>query len=116
VLAAGRAAHGVRIPVRRREIELRGDEFQHTSVGSLADAQRSAGMAQIHHLHGNAQAVGQTAMLTNEGEVRFRERGESNQLAFISGECEELGSFCGGQQLAAGHRSKTFVRAWKKRL
>jgi len=73
-------------------------------------------MAQIHHLHGNAQAVGQTAMLTNEGEIRFRERGESNQLAFISGECEELGSFCGGQQLAAGDRSKASVRAGKKRL
>jgi hypothetical protein len=29
--------------------------------------------------------------------------------------CEELGSFCGGQQLAAGHRSKAFVPAGKKR-
>jgi hypothetical protein len=43
-------------------------------------------------------------MLTNEAEVRFRERGESNQLAFISGECEQLGSFCGATGSACGER------------
>jgi hypothetical protein len=46
----------------------------------------------------------------------FNSYGEPDQLAFISGEGEELGSFCGGQKLAAGHRSKAFVRAGKKRL
>jgi hypothetical protein len=69
VLAAGRAAHGVGIPVGRREIELRSNQFQYTSVGRFTDAQRPAGMTQIHHLHRNAQAVGQTAVLANEGEV-----------------------------------------------
>jgi hypothetical protein len=33
MLAAGCATHGVFIPADRREIELRGNQFQHTSVG-----------------------------------------------------------------------------------
>ena len=69
VFTASRAAHGVCVPVVRREIELRGNQFQDTCAGRLTDAQRPAGVTQIHHLHRNAQAVGQTAMLTNEGEV-----------------------------------------------
>jgi hypothetical protein len=44
MFAAGRAAHGVCIPVGPREIKLSGNKFQHTSMGRLADAQRSAGM------------------------------------------------------------------------
>ena len=71
MFAAGRAAHGVCIPVGRREIELRCNQFQHTSVGRLTDPKRSAGMTQIDHLHGNAKAVGNTAMLTNKGKIGF---------------------------------------------
>jgi len=48
-------------------------------------------------------------MSTNEDEVRFRERGESNQCAFVSGEREKARLVLRGQQLAAGHRSKAFV-------
>ena len=71
MFAAGRTARGVCVPVGRGKTELRGNEFQDGSMGRFAHAQRSAGMAQIDHLHGNAKAVGNTVMLTNKGKIGF---------------------------------------------
>jgi len=46
-----------------------------------------------------------STMLPHEGKVVPCERSQPNQLTLVLREGEQLKAFCGGQQLAAGHRS-----------
>jgi hypothetical protein len=60
---------------------------------------------QIDHQHRNAKAIMTAPVLTHEREVLRRQRGKTDQLAFIVGKREQLKALRRREQFTAGHHS-----------
>lgn len=72
---------------------------------SLALAQHTAGVAQVGHLHGDAETVVVAAMVADEGQVRAGKSPQANEFALVVGKREELHAFDRRQHLASRHRN-----------
>src|SRR5690606_13990092 len=74
VLAPGLFPLPVLVPAFDANLELVGDQSQQGRKRWLIDAKDDAWKAQVAELHGEAQAVGRAAPLTDDGQVGFAVR------------------------------------------
>lgn len=93
----------IHLPRVDRYSDLLGNQVNESAVRLFVCGKHLARVVEVDHQNGDAETVVTSTMLPHKGKVIARERDQPNQLALILWEGEQLKSFCGDQQFAAGH-------------
>ncbi|MCY1368065.1 hypothetical protein D9M69_550260 [compost metagenome] len=110
VLAPGLFPLPVLVPAFDANLELVGDQSQQGRKRWLIDAKDDAWKAQVAELHGEAQAVGRAAPLTDDGQVGFAERVVTDQLILGVRQRQQAFALGGEQDRTAGHAVSFFLK------
>ena len=93
----------VLVPAFDADLELVGDQLQQGRKRWLIDAKDDTRKAQVAELHGEAQPVGRTAPLPDDGQVGVAERVVTDQFFLGVRQCQQVVTLGGGQDRTAWH-------------
>jgi hypothetical protein len=108
VLSAGLSPLGVLRPNRRADLQLLADDGQQRKGRLRARRQDEAGITQATQQHGETETVVIATPPPDHRQVQRRQRVAPNDLAFISREGKQLGTFRRSQQTATRHDRHSF--------